>query len=289
MRKVKVTLYTREHGTQRYVRVKRNTEIRKDTIFVLRYAGEWETLKDCTSIASATARQIQKELELFRGLSQPKPQPTVKIKNDPQSLDVLIDKYLSERAAQRNWRKHTRQAYALGLKLFLQSLQSSGKTRRDEIEGDDLRNYAAFLRKYRTSTGKRYDDRSVYNHFLNVVTFLNAHGKRNLVEQRDWPRYEKKKAKPYDETDLARLLQFADEEEADVIEFFLGIGFRNGEGVYLSKLLLSASHEHSDRDGSFPRIPHQLVDVIFTHNGLVLVIDQHSGLKASSRRAMGWH
>jgi len=42
-----------------------------------------------------------------------------------------------------------------------------------------------------------------------------------LVEQRDWPKYEKKKVKPYDEPDLAHLIQFADEDEADVIEFYL--------------------------------------------------------------------
>jgi hypothetical protein len=50
MRKTKVTIYIRGHGTQRYVRVERDTEIRKDVIFVLRYAGKWETLKDCTNL-----------------------------------------------------------------------------------------------------------------------------------------------------------------------------------------------------------------------------------------------
>ena len=32
---------------------------------------------------------------------------------------------------------------------------------------------------------------------------------------------------------MARLLQFADEDEADVLEFFLGVGFRNGEGTHV--------------------------------------------------------
>jgi integrase/recombinase XerD len=32
---------------------------------------------------------------------------------------------------------------------------------------------------------------------------------------------------------VARLLQFADDDESDVIEFFLGIGFRNGEGAHV--------------------------------------------------------
>ena len=112
-------------------------------------------------------------------------------------------------------------------------LQSCRKSRLDDITGDDLLEFKVFLRKYRTSIGKAYDDRSIYNHFLNVVSFLNEHGKGNLVRQSDWPRYEKKKTVCYDETDMARLLQFADEDEADVLEFFLGVGFRNGEGTHV--------------------------------------------------------
>jgi hypothetical protein len=32
---------------------------------------------------------------------------------------------------------------------------------------------------------------------------------------------------------VARLLQFAHVDETDVLEFFLGIGFRNGEGTHV--------------------------------------------------------
>jgi hypothetical protein len=35
----------------------------------------------------------------------------------------------------------------------------------------------------------------------------------------------------YDPEDVIRLFQFADEEERDVIEFFCGVAFRNGEGT----------------------------------------------------------
>lgn len=65
-----------------------------------------------------------------------------------------------------------------------------------------------------------------------MISFFNEHGKSNLVEASDWPKYEAKKVVCYDERDMARLLQFADDDEADVIEFFLGVGFRNGEGTH---------------------------------------------------------
>jgi integrase/recombinase XerD len=153
---------------------------------------------------------------------------------DTGALDVLVDKYLDVqdgRAAQRNWRKHTLQCYRLGLKLFMQSCMP--KTRLEEIDGDDLRNFKVFLRKYRTKLDKPYDDRSIWNHFNNVVSFISANRKRNLVEARDWPKFEKKKVTCYDEADLERLLQFADENEADVLRFFLGVGFRKRGGTHV--------------------------------------------------------
>jgi integrase/recombinase XerD len=196
---------------------------------VLRYTGKWETLKDCTSYQEGLVAAMQKEIELLTGkVKPPRPKPKPK---DPQALDVLIDHYLGDgKAAEKNWRKHTLQAYALSLKLFCQSCK---KTRLDEIEGDDLRAFKVFLRRYRTTAGKPYDPRSIWNHFNNVVSFLNEHGKTNLVKASDWPKYEEKKVVCYDERDMARLLQFADEDEADVIEFYLGVGFRNGEGTHI--------------------------------------------------------
>jgi integrase/recombinase XerD len=231
LKKVKVTLYIRHHSTQK-LEVAEHQPYPMGTIFVLRYAGKWETLKNCTSYQEGFVAAMQKQIELFTGTA-PAPRPKPK-KNDAGALDVLLDKYLDTKdgmAAQRNWRRHTLQCYRLGLKLFMQSC--TPKTRLEEIDGDDLRNFKVFLRKYRTKLGKPYDDRSIWNHFNNVVSFLNANGKRNLVEARDWPKFEEKKVTCYDEADLERLFQFADEDEADVLRFFLGVGFRNGEGTHV--------------------------------------------------------
>jgi integrase len=102
-----------------------------------------------------------------------------------------------------------------------------------EIDADDLRTFKIFLRAQRTSTGKKIEPRTTYNHFLNVISFLNSYGRRDIIPQSEWPVYEEKKVVAYDPDAMNRLLQFADEDEADVIEFFLGIGFRNGEGTHL--------------------------------------------------------
>lgn len=232
MRKIKVTLYTRAHGTQKYRKAKQNTTYPQGTIFVLRYLGKWETLKDCPSYQEGFVAAMQKEIKLLTGKVEP-PRPMSKPRqNHPQALDVLIDEYLTTgKAAEKSWRKHTLQCYALALKLFLESCKP--KTRLDEIDGDDLKRFKVFLRKQTTSFGKKLAPRTVWNHFNNVVSFLNEYGKLGLVKQSDWPKFEEKKVVCYDERDMARLLQFADEDEADVIEFFLGDGFRNGEGAHI--------------------------------------------------------
>lgn len=109
----KVTPYIRNHSTRRYEKVKPKTTYPMGTIYVLRYGGKWETLKDCSGITEAFGAAKRKEIELLTG-SIELPHPKRKAQ-DAAALDVLIDKYLSNgRAVQKNWRKHTRQAYALG-------------------------------------------------------------------------------------------------------------------------------------------------------------------------------
>ena len=149
------------------------------------------------------------------------------------TLDAAITEYLTTgKAAEKNWRKHTLQCYALGLKLFR---ESCSKTSLKEIDGDDLRRFKVFLRKQQTQTKtvkKRIGDRTVWNHFNNVVGFLNSYGMRDVIPQSEWPAYEEKNPEAYDPEDVVRLLQFADEDQRDVIEFFCGVGFRNGEGTH---------------------------------------------------------
>jgi len=166
--------------------------------------------------------------------------PVPRAAKDRLTLDDAIRIYLTTgKAAQKDWRKHTVQCYTLALKLFCDSCK---QTFLDEISGDDLRTFKVDLRKLKTSTGKKIDPRTVWNHFNNVVGFLNTYGRRDLIPQTEWPTYEEKKVVSYDPEKLAMLLKFADEDEADVLEFFLGVNFRNGEGPRSRRVnLLSAS------------------------------------------------
>jgi hypothetical protein len=66
MKHIKVSLYVREHGTRRYKPAKRNKSYSADTTYVLRYGSTWETLT-VDNLSDATAKRIERELELLRG------------------------------------------------------------------------------------------------------------------------------------------------------------------------------------------------------------------------------
>jgi len=206
--------------------------------YYLRYAGRTEAVGNDPYVALDRLEQRKSELwQSSHTDSAGSPeQPSHAVRPKPvraTTLDEAITEYLTTgKAAEKNWRKHTLQCYTLALKLFR---ESCSKTHLNEIDGDDLRRFKVFLRKQQTQTKtvkKRIDDRTVWNHFNNVVGFLNSYGLRDLIPQSEWPTYEEKTPEAYDPEDVIRLLQFADEDERDVIEFFCGVGFRNGEGTH---------------------------------------------------------
>jgi hypothetical protein len=203
--------------------------------YYLRCAGKWEAVGSDPLLAEdAKARKEKLLRDMERGVVPVSDAlPHLRPPNSQKRITVAIaiSEYMTTgKAAQKDWRKHTRQCYTLALKLFTESCK---KTYMDEIDGDDLKHFKVYLRSLKTSIGKNIDRRTVYNHFLNTVSFLNTYKLRDLIPQSEWPTYEEKKVVAYDPEALARLLQFADEDEADVLEFFLGVNFRNGEGAHV--------------------------------------------------------
>jgi integrase/recombinase XerD len=207
----------------------------QDGEYYLRCAGKWCPVGNDPLLAldaKAAKEQLLRDME--RGVvlvSEALPHLHPPTEQPRLTVAVAIGEYMTTgKAAQKDWRKHTRQCYTLALKLFTESCK---KTYMDEIDGDDLKRFKVYLRSLKTSIGKNIDRRTVYNHFLNTVSFLNTYKLRDLIPQSDWPTYEEKKVVAYDPEALARLLQFADEDETDVLEFFLGVNFRNGEGAHV--------------------------------------------------------
>lgn len=202
--------------------------------YYLRYASKWEAVGNDPYVALDRLNQRKEKLRRRARLSPAAAAADSVAESIPQgpsrvTVEAAVHDYLTVgKAAEKDWRKHTLQCYTLALKLFRQSCK---KTFLDEICGGDLRTFKVFLRAQKTSTGKKIDKRTVYNHFLNTVSFVNTYGRRELIPQSEWPTFEEKKVVAYDPEVMQHLLQFADVDEGDVLELFLGVNFRNGEGT----------------------------------------------------------
>jgi hypothetical protein len=181
-----------------------------EATYHLRYKREgkqaWEAVgtdpNTALSLRASRMVPLGQEVIVAKPFGKPSVPGTNVAKPEPDSmetartLDFAINEYLTNgKAAEKDWRKHTLQCYTLALKLFNESCK---KTYVDEIGGDDLRQFKVYLRAQKTSIGKRINDRTVYNHFLNVVSFLNTYGRRELIPQSEWPTFEKKKVVSYD-------------------------------------------------------------------------------------------
>jgi integrase len=154
-------------------------------------------------------------------------------KADPnrRTLQGAVAAYIQEVTLHRA--RHTATGYAATLNQFIAS------TRRrflDEIGRDEVLNFMTYLR----GITPKYSDRTVYNKTENVVTFLKAQGVPSPLRKNDWPTYETKKATIFSNSEIVRLRQAAAAEdkvsqspyvkdEQDILEVYLGTGFRKGE------------------------------------------------------------
>lgn len=234
MKQIKVSLYTREPITRRYKLVpKRNKpDYPSSTTFVLRYGSSWETLK-VNNLASAISEKIQRELNLLRGW-----RPTTKPKSEGVSkvkmLDEAMDQYLGEIEAGR--KPKTFAAYRVSLRYFYECV---GNKPLSHISRTDMLDFPVFLREE-----KEQGDRSTYNKFENVMTFLkhfDITGKSLKVKPHDWPKFVEEEPEIYEQETLETFFAACDSDELLLFEFFLMTGMREQEVIYATDRCLDFS------------------------------------------------
>ena len=154
------------------------------------------------------------------------------VSNDPKemrrSLSVAIIEYLSD--VKLTKKPKTLAAYTTALSYFQESCT---KIYLDEIERRDLLKFAAFLRDE-----KEQAPRSVWNKFLNVVSFLKAEavqtsGKDGLLKKGDWPEFTEEDVEVYEQEELDAFFKACNEEERVRYEFFLYTGMRDQEVMHV--------------------------------------------------------
>jgi integrase len=146
--------------------------------------------------------------------------------NHLKLIDAIQEYLNTGKALRKDWRPKTINAYTRSLGLFRESYKGIYF---DEIGRKDVLAFLKYLRVTKNKRGMRFDDRTIHNHIINLVSFLNEYGKKGLIRTDEWPKYEEPKVVVYNDVSLTKLLETADQDERDLIEFFLGSGAREGE------------------------------------------------------------
>jgi integrase/recombinase XerD len=200
MRISKVSLYVREHDSRKYTKANKRF-YEPGTIFVLRYAGRWETVGE-VSLADAQRARLKRECSLLEGWT-PEPAPKAGRK------------------------KKTHQAYSVALRYFY---ESTGQKPIKDIDRADMLKFSAFLRDEKSQSA-----RSAYNKFEALMTFLKHHditGKSLKIKAHDWPKYVEEEPEMYEQETLDKFFAACDEDELLLFEFFLQTGMREQEAIY---------------------------------------------------------
>jgi len=146
--------------------------------------------------------------------------------------DAIKEYLTTGKAYTKKWSEDTLRCYRDSTSLFLKYCTAEGVEHTQGIDNKFLLRFKPFLRDSKDRYGFRISDRTVYNHFLNTVSFLNEYKVDHDLKENDWPTYEEKEVSVYSDSEFGTLLAAAYVEERDVLEFFFGVNFRNGEGAH---------------------------------------------------------
>ena len=84
--------------------------------------------------------------------------------------------------------------------------------------------------------------RTVYDKLVTVLQLFKKHGRAGLMEKGDWPKYVDAIRPIYEPEELQAMFNAATEDEADLLKFILGSGFRDQEIRYVEYLDLDFRH-----------------------------------------------
>jgi integrase len=145
---------------------------------------------------------------------EPRPEPTPKT-----PIGDAIDAYLRYVRMQRKPRTHLTYRYTLDtlLRTSYKKRYVEDATRQDVL---DFMTYC-----YEQGLGAR----TVYDKVVTVLQLFKRHGRTGLMEKGDWPSYVDALRPVYEQEELEAMFKAATEDEATLLKFLLGSGFRDQE------------------------------------------------------------
>ena len=178
------------------------------------------------------ARRKAIELRAIRDglIAGPEPEPEVAAKT---TIGDAIDAYLRYVKMQRKPRTHLTYRYTLDtlLRAAYKKKYVEDATREDVL---DFMTYC-----YELGLGAR----TVYDKVVTVLQLFKKHGRSGLMEKGDWPKYVDAIRPMYEAEELTAMFKVATEDEADMLKFILGSGFRDQEIRYLQYLDVDFRHQ----------------------------------------------
>ena len=177
------------------------------------------------------ARRKAIELRAIRDglIAGPEPEPEVAPKT---TIGDAIDAYLRYVKMQRKPRTHLTYRYTLDTLLRA----AYKKKYVDDATRDDVLDFMTYC--YELGLGAR----TVYDKVVTVLQLFKKHGRTGLMEKGDWPKYVDAIRPIYEPEELIAMFKVATEDEADLLKFILGSGFRDQELRYVAYLDLDFRH-----------------------------------------------
>jgi integrase/recombinase XerD len=177
------------------------------------------------------ARRKAIELRAIRDglITGPEPEPEVAPKT---TIGDAIDAYLRYVKMQRKPRTHLTYRYTLDTLLRA----AYKKKYVDDATREDVLDFMTYC--YELGLGAR----TVYDKVVTVLQLFKKHGRTGLMEKGDWPKYVDAIRPIYEPEELIAMFNAATEDEADLLKFILGSGFRDQELRYVAYLDLDFRH-----------------------------------------------
>lgn len=202
------------------VRVNGAVEVHTEGAYYIEWRERGKRCRVSVSREDAVDRARRKAVELRAvrdGLiSAPEPEPEAAPKT---KIGDAIDGYLRYVRMQRKPRTHLTYRYTLDTLLRA----SYKKEYVEDATRDDVLDFMTHC--YELGLGAR----TVYDKVVTVLQLFKKHGRTGLMEKGDWPNYVDTIRPVYEPEELQAMFRAATDDEATLLKFVLGSGFRDQE------------------------------------------------------------
>lgn len=147
------------------------------------------------------------------------PHPTAT--SEGRNLKTCVEEFLAEKKEHAAPKTHS--AFCTALNYFL---ESCGRPTLEALTRDDVLAFKTFLK------GKGLSQRTIYNQYRLLISFLRAHGIEKLMKWGDAPVYVEEDVETYEKEDLDKFFAACTPDEWLMFQFFLCTGMREQEVMH---------------------------------------------------------